>query len=49
MFLCSGLLQPLGVPPAEAAFEDEKKVHSRKDDYGVVQFAIMYGLELDFQ
>ena len=41
---------PLGDPPAADAPEDVKNVYiSRKDDYGVVQCAILYGLESELQ
>jgi hypothetical protein len=41
---------PLSDPPIETASEDEKKVfRTRKDDYGVVQCAMMYGLESELQ
>ena len=41
---------PLGNPPAADAPEEVKNVYlSRKDDYGVVQCAILYGLESELQ
>src|SRR5664279_2143178 len=41
---------PLGAPPTEDAPEDGKNVfRARKEDYGVVQCAILYGLESELQ
>src|SRR4051794_4598399 len=41
---------PLGDPPAADAPEEVKNVYlSQKEDYGVVQCAILYGLESELQ
>src|SRR4051812_47200730 len=41
---------PLGDPPTADAPEEGKNVYlSRKEDYGVVQCAILYGLESELQ
>src|SRR3954453_1956931 len=44
------LVAPLGDTPAMDAPAEVKNVYlSRKDDYGVVQCAILYGLESELQ
>jgi hypothetical protein len=41
---------PLSAPPAKDAPEEEKNVfRTQKNDYGVVQCAILYGLESELQ